>query len=46
VARQWYSKLQQLTAKADTIRPEMMEARAFLEANPAAEQDGSAAAPQ
>jgi tetratricopeptide (TPR) repeat protein len=40
-ARQWYSKLEQLTAKADTIRLEIAEARAFLAATAAAERSAS-----
>jgi hypothetical protein len=40
-ARQWYSKLEQLTAKADTIRLEIAEARAFIAANAAAERSAS-----
>ena len=40
-ARQWYLKLQDLTAKADTIRLEMAEARAFLAASAAAERSAS-----
>ena len=35
-ARQWYAKLQELSATADTIRPEMAEAKAFVEAAAAA----------
>jgi len=44
-ARQWYSKLLELTTKADTIRPEMAEARAFLEAAQSG-QPGAPAAPR
>ena len=44
-ARQWYSKLQALTVKADTIRPEMTEARAFVDAIPAG-GEGLGPAPQ
>ena len=40
-ARRWYSKLEQLTAKADTIRLEIAEARAFLAAAAAAERSTS-----
>jgi hypothetical protein len=40
-ARQWYSKLEQLTAKADTIRLEIAEARAFLAASAAAERSAA-----
>src|SRR5262249_4385211 len=39
--RQWYSKLEQLTAKADTIRLEIAEARAFLAASAAAERSAA-----
>ena len=45
-ARQWYSKLEQLTAKADTIRLEIAEARAFLAASAAAEHSASPPAPR
>jgi hypothetical protein len=45
-ARQWYSKLEQLTAKADTIRLEIAEARAFLAATAAAEGSASPPAPR
>jgi tetratricopeptide (TPR) repeat protein len=45
-ARQWYAKIQELTATADTIRPEMLEARAFLDPARPAERGSAPAAPQ
>jgi tetratricopeptide (TPR) repeat protein len=45
-ARQWYAKIQELTATADTIRPEMMEVRAFLDPARPAERGYSPTAPQ
>jgi hypothetical protein len=40
-ARQWYSKLEQLTANAEPPRIEIAEARAFLAANAAAERSAA-----